>query len=108
MVADPDAGGDRPRETGRMTTFAAGAALPGLSTAEARRLLAEFGPNALAEPKRPSHVRRFLANLVHLFALLLWAGAVLAWVGGMPELSAAIVAVVLVTAVFALVQEYRA
>jgi len=91
-----------------MTTFAAGAALPGLSTAEARRLLAEFGPNALAEPKRPSHVRRFLANLVHLFALLLWAGAVLAWVGGMPELSAAIVAVVLVNAVFAFVQEYRA
>ena len=80
----------------------------GLTTEEARRRLAELGPNVLAEPKRPSHVWRFLANLVHLFALLLWAGAVLAWVGGMPELSAAIVAVVLVNAVFAFVQEYRA
>ncbi len=80
----------------------------GLSSEEARRRLAESGPNALVEPKRPSHVGRFAANLVHLFALLLWAGAVLAWVGGMPQLSAAIVVVILVNAVFAFVQEYRA
>ena len=80
----------------------------GLSSAEARRRLAEHGPNVLAEPPRPSHVRRFLAQLVYFFALLLWAGALLAWLGGMPELSGAIVAVVIVNAVFAFVQEYRA
>jgi magnesium-transporting ATPase (P-type) len=80
----------------------------GLTSAEAALRLREHGPNVLAEPPRPSHVRRFLAQLVHLFALLLWLGAVLAWVGGMPELSAAIIAVVLINAVFAFVQEYRA
>jgi magnesium-transporting ATPase (P-type) len=80
----------------------------GLRSEEARHLLAEIGPNALAEPKRPSHARRFLANLVHLFALLLWAGAALALAAGMPELSAAIVVVVLVNASFAFVQEHKA
>jgi magnesium-transporting ATPase (P-type) len=80
----------------------------GLSSAEAARLLREHGPNVLAEPPAPSHVRRLLAQLAHLFALLLWAGAVLAWIGGVPQLSAAIVAVVVVNAVFAFVQEYRA
>jgi magnesium-transporting ATPase (P-type) len=80
----------------------------GLSSAEAADLLLAVGPNALAEAKRPSHLRLFGANLVHLFALLLWAGALLALVGGLPQLSAAIVAVILVNAVFAFVQEYRA
>ncbi|HSL65915.1 MAG TPA: HAD-IC family P-type ATPase, partial [Gaiellaceae bacterium] len=83
-------------------------ASPGLSSAEAARRLAEVGPNVLAEPPRPSELRRFLAQLYHLFALLLWGGAVLAWAGGMPELSAAIVIVILVNAGFAFVQEYRA
>jgi len=80
----------------------------GLSGAEARDLLERFGRNVLAEPPKPSHLRRFGAQLVHLFALLLWLGAVLAFVGGLPQLSAAIVAVILVNAVFAFAQEYRA
>ena len=66
------------------------------------------GRTRSAEAKPPSHVRRFAANLVHLFALLLWGGAALALLGGLPQLSAAIVAVILVNAVFAFVQEYRA
>ena len=80
----------------------------GLTTAEAERRLAEVGPNALAEAKRPSTCASSLANLVHLFALLLWAGAALALIGGLPELTVAIVVVILVNAVFAFVQEYRA
>lgn len=84
------------------------AAAAGLTSAEAGRRLTELGPNVLAEPERPSHARLLLANLVHLFALLLWAGAVLAWLGGLPELSVAIVVVVLVNAAFAFAQEYRA
>ena len=80
----------------------------GLSSKEAARLLAELGANAIVEAKGPSHVREFVANLVHLFALLLWAGALLALAGGLPQLSAAIVTVILVNAVFAFVQEYRA
>jgi len=89
-------------------TAAAELEAPGLSSGEARRRFAEHGPNVLAEPPKPSHLRRFLAQLVHLFALLLWAGALLSWIGGTPELSAAIVAVILVNAVFAFVQEFRA
>jgi len=80
----------------------------GLSSAEARRRLAETGPNVIVEAKPPSHARRLIAQLVHLFALLLWAGAVLAWLAGMPQLSIAIVVVVLVNAGFAFAQEYRA
>ena len=80
----------------------------GLTSDEARTRLEQYGLNVLAEPRRPSHLRRFAANLVHLFALLLWAGALLAFLGGLPELSAAIVVVVLVNAVFAFAQEYRA
>ncbi len=80
----------------------------GLTSAEARARLVQVGPNVLAEAPKPSHLRRFGAQLVHLFALLLWLGAVLAFVGGLPQLSAAIVAVILVNAVFAFAQEYRA
>jgi magnesium-transporting ATPase (P-type) len=83
-------------------------AAAGLTSAEAARRLTEHGRNVLAEPERPSHARLLLANLVHLFALLLWAGAALAWLGGLPELSVAIVVVVLVNAAFAFAQEYRA
>ncbi|MCS7008243.1 MAG: HAD-IC family P-type ATPase, partial [Gaiellaceae bacterium] len=91
-----------------MRATAPGTSEPGLSTEEARARLARFGPNVLAEPPRPSHLRRFAANLVHLFALLLWAGAALALLGGLPELAIAIVVVIVVNAVFAFVQEYRA
>ena len=80
----------------------------GLSTHEAERLLAEHGPNAIVEAKGPSHVRQFLANFVGLLALLLWAGAALALVAGMPELTVAIVVVILVNAVFSYFQEHRA
>jgi len=68
------------------------------SKGRALRLLVETGPNVLAGPPRPSHLRRFAANFVHLFALLLWGGALLALLGGMPQLSVAIVVVVLVNA----------
>jgi Ca2+-transporting ATPase len=103
-------GATEPTTRGPSTSFGTGAdqAAFGLSSADARRLLAEAGPNELAKPPEPSHVRRFLAQLGHLFALLLWAGALLALLGGMPELAAAIVVVILVNAAFAFVQEYRA
>jgi len=88
-----------------------GAARPdagGLSSVEAARRLAETGRNELAEGEGPHWLLRFGRNLTHLFALLLWAGAALAVLGGLPELSAAIVAVIVINAVFSFVQEYRA
>jgi magnesium-transporting ATPase (P-type) len=80
----------------------------GLTTAEAERRLAETGPNVLAEAGQPHWLGRFARNLVHLFALLLWAGAALAVIGGMPQLAIAIVVVILVNAVFSYAQEHRA
>jgi calcium-translocating P-type ATPase len=80
----------------------------GLSSEQASALLAEHGPNVLASFERPHWLRRFAGNFVHLFALLLWAGALLAAIGGMPELSVAIVIVIAVNAVFSFAQEYRA
>ena len=91
-----------------MSTTLDGPVASGLTHEQAGARLAEVGRNVLAEPKRPSSVRRFGANLVHLFALLLWLGAALALLGGLPQLTAAIVVVILVNAVFAFVQESRA
>ena len=80
----------------------------GLTTAEARERLAASGPNVLAETVGPRWWARFGQNLVHLFALLLWAGAALAAIGGMPQLAIAIVVVILVNAAFSFAQEHRA
>lgn len=80
----------------------------GLTAAEAARRLARDGPNVLTPPVRRSAVRQFVGELVHFFALMLWAASVLAVVAGMPALGVAIAAVVVVNAVFAFVQEHRA
>jgi calcium-translocating P-type ATPase len=80
----------------------------GLTSEQARNALARHGRNALEEAERPHWVLRFSRNLVHLFALLLWVAAALAALAGMPELSVAMCAVILVNAVFSFVQEYRA
>ena len=87
----------------------------GLSTAEARRRLREFGPNRVEEMRREHPLRRFLKGLTHFFALILWVAAALAFFAewrapgeGMAKVGYAIVVVILVSAVFAFWQEYRA
>ena len=60
------------------------------------------------QARGPSLPRQFAAQLLHCFALLLWVAAVLAFVGQMPQLGWAIIAVVIVNAVFSFVQEYWA
>ncbi|HLG10060.1 MAG TPA: cation-transporting P-type ATPase, partial [Gaiellaceae bacterium] len=80
----------------------------GLTSEEVLSQRAQFGPNVLVEPPKPSRLRQFGSQLVHLFALLLWLGAALALVGGFPQLTAAILVVIIVNAVFAFAQEYRA
>jgi magnesium-transporting ATPase (P-type) len=80
----------------------------GLSAAEAARRLARDGPNQLPEPARRPIWAALLGQLTHLLALLLWVAAALALVAGLPALSVAIVTVVLLNAVFAFWQEYRA
>jgi P-type Ca2+ transporter type 2C len=80
----------------------------GLSSSEALARLGQVGPNLLAEAARPHWLARFARNFTHFFALLLWVGAGLAWLGELPQLSVAIVAVIVINAAFSFVQEYRA
>ncbi len=80
----------------------------GLSTEEAARRSAAQGPNRLPKPPRPSQLVQLLRQLTHLLALLLWVAAALALLAGVPELSVAIVVVVILNAAFAFAQEYRA
>ncbi len=79
--------------------------LPGHVAAARRK---QYGLNTLPRvPTRPWYLD-LGANFVHLFALLLWCGAGLAWVAGMPALSWAIVVVIVVNGLFSYWQEYQA
>ncbi|MEZ5271478.1 MAG: cation-transporting P-type ATPase [Ilumatobacteraceae bacterium] len=80
----------------------------GLTSAEAAARLRRDGPNRLPEPRRRPAAVRFGQQLVHFFALMLWAAAVLALVAGMVALGVAIAVVVVVNALFAFLQENRA
>jgi len=80
----------------------------GLTSAEAAAILERDGPNTLPAPRRPPAVWRFARQLFHFFALMLWAAAGLAVLAGMPQLSIAIAAVVVLNGTFAFIQEHRA
>jgi len=86
----------------------ADAASAGLTSVDATLRLQADGPNVLPAVGRPSLLRRFLGELVHFFALMLWVAGVLALVGGMPQLGIAIFGVIIINAVFSFVQENRA
>ena len=101
------------REHGPMTEAdAAGAAhgrpRGGRSTAEAQRLLLQFGANELVRRGERRWPRELVGQFVHPLALLLWAAAILAVVAGLPPLAGAIVAVVVLNALFAFWQEQEA
>jgi calcium-translocating P-type ATPase len=80
----------------------------GLSPREAARRLEQHGPNEITRREGQGHARELLRQFTHPLALLLWAAAVLALVGGIAPLAAAIVAVIVLNAVFAFVQELQA
>jgi magnesium-transporting ATPase (P-type) len=81
----------------------------GLTEAEARERLRIAGPNEIKRIRRGGLAIDFLHNLfLNLFAVLLWAGGAMAFVGGMPELGWAIFLVIIINAVFSFWQEYKA
>jgi magnesium-transporting ATPase (P-type) len=80
----------------------------GLTSEEARRRLAEQGPNAISEAKGAPMVSRFLANFVQPLELLLWAAAGLALLANEPVLSIAILLVIIVNAIFSFLEEFKA
>ncbi len=86
----------------------------GLSSAEARRRLAEYGPNRMERIAGEPLALRFLKEFTHFFALILWVAAGLAFLGewsapgqGMAKVGYAIVAVIIVSGIFSFWQEYR-
>ncbi len=87
---------------------ALGSRRAGLSKAEVAERLARYGGNTLPRLQRRPWYLELVANFIHLFALLLWAGAGLAWVAGMPQLAWAIIAVILINGLFSFWQEYQA
>jgi P-type Ca2+ transporter type 2C len=80
----------------------------GLTSVEATKRLGQYGPNEIREIRGRAMIWKFLENFYHLFAIMLWVGGILAFVGGMPQLGWAIFAVILINAVFSFWQEYRA
>jgi Ca2+-transporting ATPase len=80
----------------------------GLADSEATVRLKHYGANELPEPPRRSLLLRFLDQLTHFMALLLWVAGILAFVSHSPELGWAIWAVIWLNAIFSFSQEYQA
>lgn len=82
--------------------------LEGLSAEQVTQSRDRSGRNELPAPAHPSVVWLFVRQLVHVFAIMLWVAAGLAVVAGLPALAIAVVAVIILNAIFAFVQEVRA
>lgn len=80
----------------------------GLSIEESQKRLDKYGPNQIEEIKKKPIIYKFLANLYQLLALLLWAASILAFLTGTPQLGFAIIAVIIINAIFSFWQEYQA
>jgi sodium/potassium-transporting ATPase subunit alpha len=87
----------------------------GLTSDEALRRVKEFGPNVLAEPDRYSPLRGLGRHFTHFLAILLWIAAGLSFIAdymkpgeGMATLGWAILGVIVINALFAFLQEYKA
>ncbi len=80
----------------------------GLTEREATRRLLIHGPNEIRRRKGPTWPRLLVAQLVHPLAILLWVASGLAALAGTLEISVAIIAVVLLNAGFAFLQERQA
>src|SRR3990172_8410527 len=79
----------------------------GLSTEEVQRRLAEFGRNEITLVKGKSLVLRLLSQFTHFLAIVLWVAAFFSFLSeylnpgeGMLILGLAIVAVIVINAVF--------
>lgn len=80
----------------------------GLTSREAARRQLVHGPNGLTRSGGRCWTGELLSQFTQPLAILLALAAVLAWAGGTPALSVAVVAVILLNAAFAFVQETQA
>jgi magnesium-transporting ATPase (P-type) len=85
-----------------------GTSATGLLIAEVESRLDHYGYNELPEPAHRPLVLRFIDQLTHLMALLLWVAGILAFISGTTELGWAIWAVIWINAIFSFSQEFQA
>ncbi len=86
----------------------------GLTLNEASRRLAEYGPNEIHEVHARPLISRLVAQFTHFLAILLWVAAALCFLSeylhpgqGLLHLGIAILAVIVINALFTFIQEYR-
>ncbi|MFY9638698.1 MAG: cation-transporting P-type ATPase [Methanobacterium sp.] len=80
----------------------------GLKQDEVNKRLEQYGLNQIEEVKQKPLILKFLANLYQLLALLLWGASILAFISGTPQLGFAIIAVIIINAIFSFWQEFEA
>ncbi len=80
----------------------------GLTSREAQRRLLIYGPNELTRRGGPRWPRELGRQFTHPLALLLWAAAALSLWAGTVAVAVAIVAIIVLNAIFAFVQEVEA
>lgn len=80
----------------------------GLTSDETTDRIRRFGPNVLLQPRGRPLRRKILDQFTHLMAVLLWAGGTIAFLSGIPQIGAAVLAVNLVNGAFGFWQEYKA
>jgi P-type Ca2+ transporter type 2C len=72
----------------------------GLSREQASDRLERFGPNTISEVRGKSLLVKFLANFIHLVALLLWTAGLVALIARMPQLAISIWTVNIINGAF--------
>ena len=85
-----------------------GGSRSGLSSLEAQRRLAQYGPNELRRRGGVSWPRELARQLTHPLALLLWLCAALSLAVGSEVVAIAVLLVILLNAVLAFAQELQA
>jgi len=80
----------------------------GLSDAEIKSRMEEYGSNRLKKIKKTPLIMRFIRNFTNLLAMLMWVGSGLAFLTGMQEVGWAIVVVIFINAIFSFWQEFKA
>ncbi|MHC1743371.1 MAG: cation-translocating P-type ATPase [Syntrophobacteraceae bacterium] len=80
----------------------------GLNSGEASKRLEHCGLNTIKEIKGKSLLVKFLANFVHLMAILLWIAGLVALIARMPQLAISIWTVNIINGAFSFWQEYKA
>ncbi|MDP3259883.1 MAG: HAD-IC family P-type ATPase, partial [Thermodesulfovibrionales bacterium] len=80
----------------------------GLSSDEAQRRLAEYGPNELKEKEKRTLFMMFLDQFKDFMILILIGAAIISGIIGEPADTIAIIVIVVLNAVIGFIQEYRA